>query len=233
MLLMYVFRRYNYDHDSKIEVVTTEEQKARHAKYVPSKTIIVCISIFFAFGIMSEIMYMDFAPTFYQYCEARLTAAQASELFSMIAIALSTGRCLSIFIAMYLKPWHMIAYQSVIVFCGYVFQYFGQHDYTLLLISSVIICFGYSSIFICLYSFVGQYMEMTDKIGGLFIGSYNIVYMFLPYFIGKYMEIYPQGFVLFELFSFTVACISFIVVMISVWNVPQDLLRKLGPIGGH
>ena len=230
---MFVLKKYKYDHDSKIEVVVTEEQKARHDKYVPSKTIIICISIYLAFGIMSENMYMDFAPTFYQYCDAKLTAAQASQLFSIIAIGLTVGRGLSVFIAMYLKPWHMIAYQSVIVFCGYIFQYFGQHDYTLLLISSVIICFGYSSIFICLFSFVGQYMEVTDRIGGLFIGSYNAVYMFLPYFIGKYIPIYPEAFVFVEISSFCIAIISFIVVMISVWNVPQDLIRKLGPIGGH
>ena len=233
MLSMYVIKKYHYNNDSQIEVAVTEEQKARHKEYVPSKTIIICISLFLAFGIMSENMYMDFAPTFYQYCPAKLSAAEASEMFSEIAIALTVGRGLSVLIAMYLKPWHMITYQSVIVFCGYIFQYFAQNDKTLLLISSLIICFGYSSIFICLFSFVGQYMEVTDKIGGLFIASYNAVYMFLPYFIGKTIEDYPQSFIFVELGSFCIAILSFIFVMNAVWRVPEDLMRKLGPIGGH
>ena len=127
----------------------------------------------------------------------------------------------------------MIAYQSVIVFAGYIFQYFGQGQYNTLLASSIIICFGYSSIFICLFSFVGQYMEVTDKIGGLFVGSYNAVYMFLPYFIGKYVEIYPDSFLFVEFVSFCIAIISFITVLIAVRKVPLDLIRKLGPIAGH
>ncbi|CAG2109548.1 unnamed protein product, partial [Medioppia subpectinata] len=172
MLAMYAIKKYHFNHDSKIEVVTTEEQKARHKRYVPSKTIIVCTSLYLAFGIMSENMYMDFAPTFYQFSPVKLTAAEASDLFSLVGIALTTGRGVSIFIAMYLKPEHMIAYQSVIVF-------------------------------------IGQYTEVTDKIGGLFIGSYNAVYMFLPYFIG----------------NMSLAIVAFIYVMWSVRNVPQDLIR--------
>ncbi|CAG2166655.1 unnamed protein product [Oppiella nova] len=233
MLLMYCTKKYHFNHDSKIEVAITPEQKARHKQYVPSKTIIVCISIFLAFGIMSENMYMDFAPTFYQFCPAKLSASQASELFSIIGIALTTGRGLSVFVAMYLKPHHMIAYQSAIVFAGYIFQYFGQGDYNLLLASSIVICFGYSSIFICLFSFVGQYMEVTDRIGGLFIGSYNAVYMFLPYFIGKYVEEVPDSFVYLEFASLCVAIVSFVYVLWAVRNVPQDLIRKLGPVAGH
>ncbi|CAG2178897.1 unnamed protein product, partial [Oppiella nova] len=54
MLVMYVLHKYHFFHDNKIEVAVTEEQKARHRQYVPTKTIVVCISLYLAFGIMSE-----------------------------------------------------------------------------------------------------------------------------------------------------------------------------------
>ena len=233
MMTMYFIKPYYFDHDTGLEVADTEEDKARYKKYVPTKTIIVCISLYLGFGIMGENMYMDFAPTFYQYCDAKLPASKASQMFGIIAIALTVGRGLSVFVAMKLEPWHMISYQSVIVFCGYIFQYFGQGNYKLLLASSLLICFGYSSIFICLFSFVGQYMEVTDRIGGLFIGSYNAVYMFLPYFVGKYIELYPPSFVFLEFGCFCVAILSFVIVMIATWNVPKDLIRKIAPVAGH
>ncbi|XP_054161314.1 uncharacterized protein LOC128959395 [Oppia nitens] len=232
-MIMYFLKPYKKSNDSNIEVIETEAQKQRYKEFVPKRTIIICVSLYLAFGIMSENMYMDFAPTFYQFCPLRLSANDASEMFSYVGMALTFGRGISVFIALYLKPQHMIAYQSVIVFVGYIFQYFSQHDYKLLLASSVVICFGYSSIFICLYSFVGQYTEVTDRIGGLFIGSYNAIYMFLPYFIAKYVEVVPDSFVFVEFISMCLAIISFIYVMWSVRNVPEDLIRKLGPIGGH
>ena len=231
LILLFFVKRYHFDETTKVEVIINEEQRLRHKKFVPTKTIVFCISVFLAFGIMSENMYMDFAPTFYQYCGAGLSASEASRLFSLIAIALTVGRGLSVFVAMFLQPWHMISYQSLIVFCGHIFQYFSQHDYNLLLASSLIICFGYSSIFICLFSFVGQYMEVTDRIGGLFVGSYNLIYMFLPYFIGENIRSNPSSFVFVEFGSMCIAILSFLAVLFAVRNVPKDLIRKLRPLG--
>ena len=154
MLSMYFIKKYRFDHEDAVEVAESDEQKARYDKYVPRKTIITCISLFLMFGIMTENMYMDFAPTFYQFCDAHLTASQASRIFGIMAIALALGRFISIFLAMKLKPWHMIAGQSAIVLTGFVFQYFASGSYTLLLASSLTICFGYSSIFICKFLYV-------------------------------------------------------------------------------
>ncbi|XP_054161315.1 uncharacterized protein LOC128959396 [Oppia nitens] len=230
---MFFVKRYHFDKETQVEALESEEQKERYRKYVPRKTIVACIVIFNATGIMSEMIYMDFAPTFYQFCSVRLPASEASEMFSYVGIALTIGRFMSVFIAVYLKPWVMITYQTLIVFVGFIFQYYAQYDYKLLLASSIIICFGYSSIFICLYSFVGQYMKVTDRMGGLFIGSYNLLYMPLAYFIAKYVEIVPESFVFLELACVCVAIVAFSYVLYSVRNVPNDLIRKIAPVGGH
>ena len=80
MILMYFVKKYHFDQTTKVEVVFNEEQKKRHKKCVPTKTIVFCTAVFLAFGIMSENMYMDFAPTFYQYCGAGVSASEASRL---------------------------------------------------------------------------------------------------------------------------------------------------------
>ena len=226
---MFFCRRYNYQSEcmdgEELPLTSSTHKVSAHTQLIPKKTIIICISIFLAFGIMSENMYMDFSPTFFQFSPLRLSANKAAEIFSTMSIALSTGRGLSVFIAMKLRPQTMISYQIFIVFVGYIYQYFGQHSLTHLWVSAIIICFGYSSIFICLFSFVGQYMEVTDKIGAIFIASYNSVYLFLPFFLGKYIEEFPNSFMAMEFGSLCIGISSLILVLILVRKVPNECLR--------
>lgn len=230
MFVMFFIRRYNYhsecmEDDNEERLPLTNSGSKNLHDMIPKKTIIICISIFLAFGIMSENMYMDFSPTFFQFSPLRLPANQAAEIFATMSIALSTGRGLSVFVAMKLRPQTMISYQLVIVFFGYIYQYLGQQSLIHLWISAIMICFGYSSIFICLFSYVGQYMEVTDKIGAVFIASYNSVYLFLPFFLGAYIEQYPDSFLAVEFGSLCIGILALIVVLIRVRKVPKEVLR--------
>ena len=230
MFVMFFIRRYNYQSeyvdDSENLPLTNSTRAFKNLQdMIPKKTIIICISIFLAFGIMSENMYMDFSPTFFQFSPLRLPANEAAQIFATMSIALSTGRGLSVFIAMKLRPQTMISYQLVIVFFGFIYQYFGQYSLIHLWISALMICFGYSSIFICLFSYVGQYMEVTDKIGAIFIASYNSVYLFLPFFLGSYIEEFPNSFLAVEFGSLCIGIMALMVVLFMVRKVPNEVLR--------
>lgn len=234
LLLMFLIKRYRTTRTCGPENRQSEEQKEQYKKTVPKKTILVCISLVFAFGIMSENMYTDFSATFFQFQPTlRLSAGSAAEMFSTMAIALSVGRGLSIFIALWIKAQHMIGFQMAIVFFGYVYQILGQNQLIHLWISGIVICFGYSSIFISLFSFVGQYMEVTDRIGGLFIGSNNAIYLFLPYFVSRYIETIPSSFLYIEIASLSVAVVAFAAVLLAVRRVPQYLITKVGYVVAH
>ena len=234
MLAMFFIKRYHYSTESSLEVRMTDQQKERYKKFVPKTTIIIFVWIVLAFAIMSENMYTDFSSTFFQFQPVlRLSAERASEIMSSMAIAFSIGRGLSIFISLYVKPQYMISDQLIIVFAGYVYQIFGQNQLVHLWSSAILICFGYSSIFISLFSFFGQYMDVSDKIGGLFIGSYNSIYPFLPYFISYYIERVPNSFLYIEISCLSVAILAFIGVMIAVRNVPDDLIRKTRSVETH
>ncbi|CAG2103160.1 unnamed protein product [Medioppia subpectinata] len=236
MFLMYFCRPYKYQAEADPCAGTgTDTERAplltascirKLALAIPKKTIILCVSLYLAFGIMSENMYMDFSTTYFQFSPLHLTANRAAEIFATMSIALSTGRGLSVFIAMKLRPQTMIAYQTCIVFMGYLYQYFGQYwSVGHLWASSLMICFGYSSIFICLFSFVGQYMEVTDRVGAVFIASYNSVYLFLPFFLGSYIEEWPNSFLYIEFGSLCAAIGALVVVLLAVRKVPNECLR--------
>ena len=231
MLALFFIKPYKYKSVTKIaeEGAVTVEEKAKleEAKQlIPKKTLIACISIFFAFGFMTENMYMDFAPTFFQFVPLRLPAPMAAEIASTMAIALTGGRLIGVFIAMKVRPQYMIMYHTCVIWIGVVIQYFLVDNLVMLWFSADLICYGYSSVYVALFAFVNQYFEMTDAIGTIFIACYNSLYLFLPYFIGSHIETFPHilSYLMFGCVS--VAIIDFTVILIRIRNIPKHLLRN-------
>ena len=131
MLILYFVKPYKYTSISKLveDSEQTEEEKAKQEarqRFIPKKTIIAAISLFMAFGFMTENMYMDFAPTFFQYVKLRLPAPQAADIASTMAIALTAGRGLCVFVAIRVRPQYMIIIHAWLIWIGVVVQYFCQ-----------------------------------------------------------------------------------------------------------
>ncbi|CAG2180384.1 unnamed protein product, partial [Oppiella nova] len=90
MFLMYVFRPYKY-HSQEADNGTGDERQPLITSIqmltlaIPKKAIIICVSVYLAFGIMSENMYMDFSPTFFQFSPLRLSANRAAEIFATMS----------------------------------------------------------------------------------------------------------------------------------------------------
>lgn len=231
MLIMFFVKPYTYTSVSKIaaESAKTEEDKAKleeQKRVIPRKTIIACISIFMAFGFMTENMYMDFAPTFFQFVDLRLPAPTAADIASTMAIALAGGRGLCVFIAMKVRPQYMIIIHAWLIWIGVVVQYFCQGWLEVLWFSAVLICYGYSCIYVALYAFVNQYFEMTDAVGTIFIACYNSLYLFLPYFIGDNIETFPNILMYLMFACVSVAILDFTLLMVRVRSIPTHLLRS-------
>ncbi|CAG2174652.1 unnamed protein product [Oppiella nova] len=199
LVLLFFIKPYKYTSLSKLaeDRAVTDADKARldeQRRIIPKKTLIVCVSIFFATGFMTENMYMDFGPSFFQFIPLRLSAQTAADIASTMAIALTGGRFLCVFIALKVRTQYLIYVHTCIIWVGVIIQYFGQDVLGVLWASAAIICYGYSCIYVALYGFVNQYFEMTDAVGTIFIACYNSLYLFLPYIIGDNIETTPNIF---------------------------------------
>ncbi|CAG2117425.1 unnamed protein product [Medioppia subpectinata] len=166
---MYFIKKYHYINDLSEPTESNKADAERRAKLVPKYTILTCISIVFLFAMCSENLFAAFAPTFFQYQPVlRIPASEASLMNSAMNGAFAFGRLISVFIAYYVTPPYMIIVQLFITLGGYIFLIVGQNIYACLWASSIIIAFGFSTIWICLFSFVGRYTPLTNVIGGYF-----------------------------------------------------------------
>src|SRR6185437_4746128 len=111
---------------------------------------------------MTENMYIDFAPSFFQYSPLGLSAQRAADIASSMAMGLTGGRFLCVFIALKVRTEYLIYVHTCIIWVGVIIQYFCQDNLGVLWFSATFICYGYSCIYVGLYAFVNQYFEMTD-----------------------------------------------------------------------
>ncbi|CAG2114286.1 unnamed protein product [Medioppia subpectinata] len=230
MLALFFIKPYKFTSLTAMEdeMAVTEADKARleeERRVIPKKTLIVCTAIFFATGFMTENMYMDFGPLFFQFAQLKLSAQRAADIASTMAIALTVGRFLCIFVAVKVRPQYMIFGHVLIIWIGVIVEYFGQDYLWLLWSSAAIICYGYSCIYVTLYAFVNQYFEMTDAVGTIFIMCYNSLYLFLPYFIGDNIEQTPDIFIYLMFACVSISIVDFAFILFKVRNIPKHLIR--------
>jgi MFS family permease len=196
MALMFVFKRYetpsqisakntNIDQNSNQTKTST---KLFDEKESPRKLFIILLSVLLSTYFTTEATFVQFGPTFYQYIPLKLSASKSAEIMSAKALSLTISRGINTFIAIKIRPQHMIAYHLLILLIANIILFFGQNSLTFLWIGTLIIGFGFGPLFAASFSFIGHYIEITDRIGTIFLFSSSIVYLFLPFILGTFIE---------------------------------------------
>ncbi|CAG2167212.1 unnamed protein product, partial [Oppiella nova] len=215
---MFFIKKYHYvsDFESTDTSTTKPVDWERRKQYIPKRFILSCISVVFFTAILAENLFNTWANTFFQYQPVlHVSASTAADIMSASNGAFSFGRLVSVFIAFYVKPAYMIIVQMFIALAGYVYLYFGQNVMLNLWLSAVVVGLGFSTIWICLFTFVGRYMPLTDRIGGWFIGPCNISYIVLCYFISELIQTDPNVYLYINIAGVVVGIIAFSVAWYS------------------
>ncbi|CAG2166904.1 unnamed protein product [Oppiella nova] len=215
---MFFIKKYHYisDFESTDTSTTKPVDWERRKQYIPKRFILSCVSVVFFAAILAENLFNTWAPTYFQYQPVlHVPASTAADIMSASNGAFSFGRLVSVFIAFYVKPAYMIIVQLFIALAGYVYLYFGQDVMLNLWLSAVVVGLGFSTIWICLFTFVGRYMPLTDRIGGWFIGPCNISYIVLCYYISELIQTDPNVYLYINIAGVVVGIIAFSVAWFS------------------
>ncbi|CAG2173892.1 unnamed protein product, partial [Oppiella nova] len=152
------------------------------------------VSAFLAFQMSSEVIYMQFSATYFQYIPLRLTAQTSATLMSSMALTFTMGRGISIFVAMRFRPQTIIMGHLLISFIGLGVLWAGQTSLVCLWAGAMIMSYGLSPIICSTYCFLAQYLDVKNRIGTVLLFSAESLNMFVPFLMGIFIEKYAHIF---------------------------------------
>ncbi len=219
---MFVIKRYRSLSDNSADNEINPQKKLFDRKHSPRVLIITLVSIFLAFYFVSELVYLQFSATYFQYIPLKLTASKSAEIVSAMALTYTIGRGISVFIAIKIRPQHMIAYHFLILIISIVILFSAQNSITILWFGSLTLSFGFSSIFPSIFSFISQYLIITDRIGTTLIFSSSVLNLFTPFILGTYIEKYSVIFVVSMLLNLTISIAIFVIILYIIRKTEKN-----------
>ncbi len=210
---MFLVKRYRNDSEITKENNNCSETRLFDRKSSPKVLSIILVSIFMAFYCVSESIYLVFGATYYQYIPLKFTASKSAEIVSAMATSYTIGRGISVFIAIKIRPQLMISYHFLIIITSIIILFFGQNSITLLWVGSLSLSFGYSSVYPSIFSFINQYLVITDRIGTIFVFSTTSLTMFAPYVLGTYIEKFSDVYIISMITTLSISILVFIIIL--------------------
>ncbi|XP_054161819.1 sodium-dependent glucose transporter 1-like [Oppia nitens] len=191
MLIMFLVKKYRYVPIKAKEIEDKSKLKLFDREGAPKLLIIIITCIFLAFYSISEVIYLEFGATYFQYIPIRLSASKAAEIFSAMSLSYTIGRGINIFVAFKVKLHIIIAYHFLIIIAAIITLLTVQHSLIQLWIGSLMLSFGFSPIFPAVFAFIGQHLEITNRIGTVLIFAHACLNIIVPFILGTYLEKYP------------------------------------------
>ncbi|CAG2105485.1 unnamed protein product [Medioppia subpectinata] len=218
LLIMFIIRKYRYVPLKNKDVVDKSTLKLFNREGAPKLLIIIVTCIFLAFYSISEVIYLEFGATYFQYIPIRLSASKAAEIFSAMSLSYTIGRGVNIFVALKVKLHIIIAYHFLIIITAIITLLTVDQSLLHLWIGSLMLSFGFSPIFPAVFAFIGQHLEITNRIGTILIFAHACLNIIVPFILGTYLEKYP--------FVFPVGIIMNVSVGIVMYFIMLYIIRQ-------
>ena len=241
LITMFLIKPYNTDcidiepkTEDKIETKTSTEVKRQSKASVRSEKIVELrstqigqsllvglLSNFVALVFVSDNIYLKFSATYFQYIDLQLTASQSAHLVIQMAIVYTLGRAMAVLVSIRIRPQTIMSYHIFILITSLVVIFFGQQNYRILWTGSLLLSLGFSAILPAIFAFVGQYIEVNNRMGTVIIFNCGSLNSFLPFILGTFIEYYPNTFLTIILINFSIAIVIFAII-IYLTNEPDS-----------
>ncbi|XP_054161491.1 uncharacterized protein LOC128959540 [Oppia nitens] len=179
------------------------------------------VSALLAFQLSSEIIYMQFSATYFQYIPLKLSAQTSATLMSSMALTFTVGRGINIFVSMKLRPQQIIVVHLTITVLGLGVVHFGQSCLTMLWTGAMIMSYGLSPIICSIYCYLAQYMDVKNRIGTVLLFSAETLNMFIPFLMGLFIEKYPQIFTYIMFSNIALSSGVFVIILLIVFKTEK------------
>ncbi|XP_054163362.1 sodium-dependent glucose transporter 1-like, partial [Oppia nitens] len=225
MLIMYLIKKYEkpdeYSEGSECQINVNETKDTRikiDSSNSPLKRIIALSALCFASFTVIENCFFQFSPTYNQYIPLHLCAPKAAFILSMMATCFTLGRFLSIFMAIKLKPETMLTYHYISILIALIVLLFAQNSLIAIYVGNILIGFGLSAMWALMYSFMDQYIVITERISSILIFAVGILSATSPLLLGPYIQDEPIVLVYFSAACIAISVLSYITILYLIYN---------------
>lgn len=164
-----------------------------------------------------EVTYLQLFTKFGQYTVMHLSSSQSAIILSGLTAAQTSGRFISIFTSIKLKPNIMLMINFVTISCGLFVVVFFQ-TLTGMWIGNIIIGLGMGSTSPGLYAFIKQYISITNIKATIFVSSAGITQALLPIIVNNFIETNPMVLIYTNFMLMTITILAFTLIQLTARN---------------
>ena len=125
-------------------------------------------------------------------------------------LANTVGLAVSVLVSTKVKAQYMIGYHLLLIFAALNVLFLVSTSRLQLFIGSLLLSFGYSAVYPSVFAYISHYIEITDKLGTIFMISSDALNLFVPYLIGLYIEQFTPIFLLSIAFNLAITIFVYI-----------------------
>ena len=164
-----------------------------------------------------EVTYLQLFTKFGQNTVMHLPSSKSAIILSALTAAQTSGRFISIFTSIKLKPNIMLMINFVTITCGLFVVVFFQ-TLTGMWVGNIIIGLGMGSTSPGLYAFIKQYISITNIKGTIFVSSAGITQAVLPIIVNMFIETNPMILIYTNFMLMTITVLAFILIQLTAKN---------------
>ena len=173
-------------------------------------TVIVLGGLLLCFATTLEQNIFNYMQTFLVNIDLKLSKSKGTQITSGASAAYTVASGLSILFATKIKTLYMLYLDFIIATIGCVILLYANNSELGLWIGVCTMCFAISSAYPCIYSFLEERINITNKVCGFFVFSSSILTTFEPVYVGKRIEKQPMVFVYTNLINIIVCLVIYI-----------------------
>lgn len=233
LLIMFVTHRYEKDNnnskDKNNNNSTVDHKESRITKgddQTPSVSMMPFRFVKLAMGgvclatyATSELCWFGFSSALYQYLPITLDASTAAHMQSILSATFTSGRLLTAFLTLKLKPDTIIAYHYGIGFTALATLYLGQSSVYAIYAGSALLGYGYSAMYPSLLAFIERHLRLSDQVCSSYSFLTGLLSMMPALILGQIsLKESPQILFLIDGTFLTISVTMFLLLRLWIWK---------------
>jgi hypothetical protein len=190
-------------------------------------SMVIIGGLMFCFYEGMENINFEYLSTFSFNIKLNLSKKTSALILSAMSAAYTIGRGVGIVLAIKIEPKYFLYCDIILISIGNTIMYlYANTSETMFITGVVILGFGFSTVFPCIYSYMEQQIRLTNFICGILMVSCATIAIVDPIIVGRYIKDYPYILLYVNIGSTVLVVISFLTIEISALIKKHNMTKR-------